>query len=204
DPVMRALRKEMDEAAEQLQFERAALLRDRIRLIERLTERQKITSTIRGDQDVIAFARDDGEACVEVFFIRDGKLSRSERFFLDHTDDQEATSIMQGFVEQFYDNVSEIPEEIVLEHAADEMEILKSWLSKKRGGSVQIAVPRRGEKRKLAELAAENARVALTQMRAKWMADREKTRVAIDELQEALALPASPRRIECYDISNTQ
>src|SRR5439155_23081786 len=168
------------------------------------TEKQKITSTVRGDQDIIAFAREDGEACVEVFFVRDGKLNRSERFFLDNAEEQDVESVMQGFLEQFYDNVAEVPEEIVLEHAAEEMEILKSWLSKKRGGSVQIAVPRRGEKRKLAELAAENARVALIQMRAKWMADREKTRVAIDELQEALALPAAPRRIECYDISNTQ
>lgn len=202
DEILREMRRQMEEAAEKLEFERAAYLRDRIRAAERITERQKIISTALKDEDVIAFARSDGEACVQIFFVRGGKLVGREHFALEGTKDEDAASILSSFVTQFYDAAAYIPPRILLQSDIDEASVIQSWLETKRGDKVAIQVPRKGEKRRLIELVAQNAAEVLDQMRARWLADEMKTSSAVLELAEHLGLPGPPRRIECYDISN--
>lgn len=202
--IIRDLQGRMEEAAENLEFERAAYLRDQIRAIEKTQERQKVFSTVDTDEDVIAFARDNGDACVQVFFIRSGKLLGSERFVLEGTGEAEPGEVMGSFVTQFYEDAAEIPPNLVLQHDPDEMAILESWLRQKRGDNVQLTVPRTGEKRDLVEMAARNATECIEQIRLRWLSDEQKAAAALSDLQEALALPAWPQRIECYDISHVQ
>ncbi|TAK33608.1 MAG: excinuclease ABC subunit UvrC [Chloroflexota bacterium] len=204
ETVVKQLRARMEQASEELQFERAAHLRDRIFAVERVVERQKITSAAMADQDIVALARSNGDACVEVFFVRSGKLIGQEHFMLEGTQEEGASEILSSFLKQFYDSASHVPREILLESQADEMSIIESWLRNKRGSSVVLKVPRRGEKKKLVEMVAQNAVQALEQMRLKWMADSTKMHSALEELREQLNLPALPDRIECYDISNIQ
>ncbi len=202
--IIRDLQARMAEAAENLEFERAAYLRDQIRAIEKTQESQKVFSTKGTDEDVIAFARENGDACVQVFFIRDGKLLGSERYMLEGTGDEEPAQIMGSFVSQFYEDAKDIPPSLVLQHDLDETAILEAWLRQKRGHKVQLVVPRRGEKRQLIDLAARNAQECIEQMRLRWLSDEQKAVAALGELQTALQLPAWPQRIECYDISHVQ
>ncbi len=202
--IVARLRQQMDEASEALLYERAAFLRDQIAAIEKTVERQKVISTAMMNQDVVAFARSDGEACVEVFFIRQGKLIGHEHYILEGTQDEEAREILTSFVTQFYARAAYIPEEILLQNAAAEMEIIEAWLRRKRGDQVRLLVPRRAEEKMLVDMVAANAAEALEQMRARWLADRQKISQAVAEVATALNLPKPPRRIECYDISNIQ
>jgi excinuclease ABC subunit C len=202
--VLRGMRREMERAAARLEFERAAVLRDRIQAVERVTEKQKITSTDLADQDVIALAEADGEACVQVFFVRSGKLIGREHFILEGAQDEEPGQLLSGFLKQFYDSASYIPPVILLQEPVEERALMERWLWERRGRKVTLRVPCRGEKKKLVEMVAQNARETLQQLRVRWLADRNKTITAIQELQEYLDLPALPQRIECYDISNIQ
>jgi excinuclease ABC subunit C len=202
--ILDDLRSKMEEASENLLYERAAVLRDQVIAVERTVERQKVISTALTDQDVIAFARNDGEACVEVFFVRQGKMIGREHFVLEGTQDEDAKAIMNSFVTQFYAEATFIPEEILLQNAAAEMEILEAWLKRRRGDQVRLVVPRRIEEKLLVEMVAGNASEALEQLRTRWLADKRKTSQAVAELALALSLPEDPRRIECYDISNIQ
>ncbi|MBI2864984.1 MAG: excinuclease ABC subunit UvrC [Chloroflexi bacterium] len=208
DLVVRDLKRKMEEASDKLQFERAAFLRDQIRAVDRVVERQKIVSTRATDQDVIAFARNDGEACVEVFFVRSGKLVGREHFILQGTQEEDAKEILTSFVKQFYTSATFVPSQVLLQSQIDESRIIERWLKDRKGGKVTVSVPKQGEKRKLIDMVAENASQALEQMRAKWLADRDKTVGAIQELQDHLGLSILPKegpvRIECYDISNIQ
>lgn len=198
------LRRKMEEAAEALQFERAAFLRDQIQSVEKVTERQKVMSTTTIDQDVIAFARSNGDACVQIFFIRGGKLIGREHFVLEGTQDEDGEEIMGSFVTQFYDHAAYVPPSIVLQNDIEEASVIESWLREKRGDKVALCVPRRGESKQLVDMVAANAAETLEQLRARWLADQKKTSEAIADLAEALDLPAPPKRIECYDISNVQ
>ena len=202
--IVRDLTKRMEAAAENLEFERAAYLRDQIRAIEKTTESQKVFSTAPTDEDVIAFARNDGDACVQVFFIRQGKLLGSERYVLENSGDAEPGEVMSSFISQFYEDSTDIPPNLLLQHDADETAILESWLRQKRGDKVQLSVPRRGEKHDLVELVARNAGECVEQMRQRWLSDEQKAVSALGDLQNALALEAWPQRIECYDISHSQ
>ena len=204
EEILKQMRRRMGEAAEKLEFERAAFLRDQIFAVEKVTERQKIVYTALKDEDIVAFARSNGEACVQVFFIRGGKLIGREHFALEGTQDEDARSIMTSFVMQFYDSAAYIPPRILLQNDIDEANVIMSWLRDKRGEKVSIQVPRKGEKRRLVEMVAENAAEVLEQMRARWLADEAKTGAAVVELAEQLGLSTLPRRIECYDISNIQ
>lgn len=204
EEVLKELRRKMEEAAELWEFERAAALRDQIQAIERVAERQKIISTAMKDEDVIAFARSNGEACVQVFFIRRGKLIGREHFILENTQDEDPREIMTSFVMQFYDNAPYVPERLLLQSEVDEATIIQSWLRGKRGDKVTLQVPRKGEKKQLVDMVAENAAEVLEQMRIRWLADAGKTGIALRELAEHLTLPNPPHRIECYDISNLQ
>lgn len=205
DPIIERLRGEMEAAAEALKFERAAALRDQIRAIETVVERQKVVSTEYLDSDVLALARSDGEACVQVFFIRGGKLIGRDHFLLEGTAESNDASVMAEFMKQFYDQASTVPPQVLLPHEVEEAQIIKQWLGQKRGGgAVEILVPRQGQQQDLIQLAAENAAETLHAFQAQWQADRHRQELALSELQAALGLPVPLNRIECYDISNTQ
>ena len=202
ESVVKELERKMAGASERLEFERAAVLRDQIRAVEMVTERQKISSTDRGDQDVIALARSKDQANVEVFFIRSGRLIERDHFMVQGAQDEEPGQIMTGFLNQFYDSATYIPHVILLQHLPDDILVLERWLESKRGARVDLLVPQRGEKRRLVELVAENARQGLEQLRVKRLADPEATAAALGELRDALQLPHAPQRVECYDISD--
>jgi len=204
-PVAARLKENMLQASENLQFEKAAAIRDQLIAIERVVEKQKVITAEQMDSDVIAFARDDGNACVQVFFVRAGKLIGREYFVLEGTEDAQADEVITQFVKHFYDEAAYVPEEVLLPEDMPEAEIIGQWLRSKRGGEkVTLTVPRRGMKRDLIDMAAENAADTLAALRAQWEADTNKHTQALAEVQTALSLPRPPNRIECFDISNTQ
>ncbi len=204
DHIVRGIEAKMERAAANLQFEKAADYRDQLKAIERITSRQKVIGASDADQDVIAFARENGEACVQIFFIRHGKLIGREYFMLDNTEDESDPEVLQEFITQFYDDAAYIPKEVLLPNEIEEARIIEEWLRQKRNTKVSLHVPRRGKKRELVQMAVENAHDTLATLRQQWAADRSKHVQAITELQDALKLPAPPSRIECYDISHTQ
>lgn len=204
DYIIRGIEAKMAEAATDLQFEKAAEYRDQLKAIQRITARQKVIGSSDTDQDVIAFAREDNDACVQIFFIRHGKLIGREYFMLDNTEGESDHEVLREFMTQFYDDAAYIPREVLLPREIEEVNIIEEWLRRKRNTKVTIQVPRRGKKRELVNMATENAHDTLATLRQQWAADRSKHVVAITELQDALRLPAPPARIECYDISHTQ
>ncbi|WIG59080.1 MAG: Excinuclease ABC subunit C [Ktedonobacterales bacterium] len=205
DEALADLKAQMAEAAENLEFERAAALRDRVRAVEQVLEKQKIINTTGpGDQDVVALAGADDETCAQVFFFRGGKLAGREYFLLQGTRDTEPGEIMASFLQQFYDSAPHIPAEVVVQHEPENGEALRQWLRQKRGAVVTLTLPQRGDKLRLVEMVAQNASEVLEQQRIKWLSDSQKTAMALEELGETLNLPSPPQRIECYDISNIQ
>ncbi|MFN2138248.1 MAG: excinuclease ABC subunit UvrC [Candidatus Promineifilaceae bacterium] len=204
DAIMSQLETRMEKAAENLQFEKAAEYRDQLRAVNRIVSKQKVIATANTDQDVIAFAREQGDACVQIFFIRHGKLIGREYFLLDGTDGETDEEVLQEFLTQFYDEAAHIPKEVLLPHEVSEAMVIEEWLKQKRSTKVTLQVPRRGKKRELVEMASTNAADTLATLRQQWAADRSKHVEAMTELQQALALPGPPARIECYDISHTQ
>ena len=195
----------MAKASEELRFEKAAALRDQINAIEKVVEKQKVITKKQIDSDVIAMAREDGDACVQIFFIRAGKMIGREYFMLEGTEDSADEEVMAQFVKQFYTDAANVPAEVLLPKEIEEAHIIKQWLNTKRGGrKVEMRVPRRGQPRQLVQMASENAAETLKSLRAQWQADTHKQEQSLAELQEAFKLPAPPNRIECYDISNTQ
>jgi excinuclease ABC subunit C len=174
-----------------------------VRAIEKMTEQQKVFSTTPSDEDVIAFARNNGDACVQVFFIRQGKLLGRENYVLEGTSEETPAQIMESFIAQFYEDAADIPPNLVLQHDPSEAEIIASWLKQKRGDNVTLVVPNTGEKRDLVDMVARNAVDCLDQIRMRWLSDEQKATAALSELQQALRLTAWPERIECYDISHT-
>ena len=204
DEVMADLQAKMQTAADRWDFEQASIYRDQLDAAQRVIERQKIVSAAMADQDVIAFARADGDACVQVFFIRHGRLIGREYFVLDGTAEEADREIVASFVKQFYDEAAYVPPEILLPQEIDEALVVQEWLRSRRGNKVVLRVPHRGQKRELVEMAAENAAETLTHLRAQWLVDEGKQASAVAELQEHLGLQSPPSRIECYDISTTQ
>jgi excinuclease ABC subunit C len=205
EPIVSRLQEEMVLASDQLQFERAASLRDQVNAIEKVVEKQKVISSDYIDSDVIAMARSNGEACVQVFFIRSGKLIGREYFLLQGTEGAADANVMSGFIKQFYDQASMVPPQVLLPHEIEEAHIIKQWLGSRRTGeSVEILIPHEGQQRELIELAAENAAETLQSLQARWQAEKHRQTEALAELQSALNLEVPPNRIECYDISNTQ
>ncbi len=205
DEVVKTLQEKMQAAAENLNFEEAARIRDRIQAVERVLEKQRIISTEgQDDQDVIAFASDEDETCMMTFFFRNGKLIGREFFILQGTRDSSPGEVMASFLQQFYESSPHIPPELVVEAEPDDRAVIQSWLREKRNGAISITAPKRGDKLRLIEMVKQNAGEVLEQQRIKWLTDSQKTQLALEELQEALNLAAPPQRIECYDISNTQ
>lgn len=203
--VQRRLITEMQSASGQLNFEKAAGIRDQLKAIDYITNKHKAVGKNMTDHDVIALARDERDATVQIMFIRNGKLIGSDSRAINNTEGESDSAVLEQFVSQFYATSSNIPRELILPNEVEEARILERWLSDKRASSkVTIHVPQRGDKRKLVALAQENALESLLMMRAQYEADTTKHEQALAQLREALGLPRIPNRIECYDISTTQ
>lgn len=205
DPIVSRMRLDMESASEGQKYERAATIRDQIQSIERVVERQKVVSPDQKDSDVIAVARSDHEACVQIFFIRSGKLIGREYFILEGTEDAPESEVISQFMEQFYSEAASIPDEVLLPMDVEEHQVIQQWLHTRRGGQkVEIRVPRMGSRKDLVNMATENAVETLSALRSQWQSDRSRQTEALADLQSALNLQTPPNRIECYDISNTQ
>ncbi len=207
EEVLAPLEEEMHQAADAWNFERAAELRDRIDAVRHVLERQKIVNPNGTNADVIAVAQGaGGDAGVQVGFLRNGKILGSEFFPMQAMVGDEPAQILAGFVAQFYADAALVPPQLLLQHSLPEGEaaVLGEWLRERRGGRVELLVPQRGEKRGLVEMVAKSAEENLEQSRLKFLSDEQKMTAAMTELADALDLPRLPRRIECFDISNTQ
>ncbi len=206
EKVVDNLRRKMEEAAGLLEFERAAVVRDQLRNIQKVIDEQriKVASNSSQDLDAIAIAEGQDQAWVEIFFIRQGKLIGRDHFIMEGTQGDPPEHIMAEFIKQFYQSSSFIPRRILLQWPIEEEALINDWLREKRGGAVSLVRPMRGEQRKLIKMVAENAFQGLSQMRAKWLSNTDIVQQAMAELQEELSLPNLPNRIECYDISNIQ
>ncbi len=204
EQILGELRSKMRVAAETLEYERAAYIRDQIQALESVLERQKVLKTASADQDVIAFAREDGSAVVQVFFVRGGKLIGAEPFTLEGTEDTNDRELIAQFLTQFYESATSIPENILLAEHPEEAAIIENFLEQKGGHRVALSVPRKGEKRQLVELATKNATQKLEELRLQWLNTTQRAMGGLAELRDLLQLNGLPRRIECYDISNTQ
>ena len=204
--IVARLQSEMDKAAEDLRFEKAAALRDQLKAMQSIIERQKVVFAADYlDSDVLAMARSDGEACVQIFFIRGGKLIGREYFILEGTEDTPDPEVMSQFIQQFYAEAANVPDQVMLPQQIEEAQIVSQWLRSRRGGKkFEMFVPKEGQPRELIQMAAENAAETLGALRTQWHADAHKQETALAELQSALNLSAPPNRIECYDVSHTQ
>ncbi len=202
--VTKQLEGRMNKAAEALDYERAARLRDQIQAVTEVIEGQRIATTVKGEQDVIAFKGDKDQACVQVFFIRSGKLIGRESFILQGTKYEEPGQIMASFIKQFYASSPHIPPLLLLQHSPEDMATLQGWLENKRGGRVEIQVPQRGKKRQLVNIVAQNAQQSLEQLKIKQLASPGALSAALGEIKRQLRLPRLPSRIEGYDISDIQ
>jgi excinuclease ABC subunit C len=204
ETLVRALRKEMSVAAERTEYERAATLRDKIRAIERTMESQKMAAFARTELDLAGIARQDGQAAIQLFAIRNGKMIGRDVYMVDATRDAPDEEVLRSFLEQYYARASSVPREVYVPFEFPDAGDLEAFLSERRGTLVRLHVPQRGERRELMALATRNAGETLAREQARWLADQGKTLAALEELADALGLAGPPMRIECYDISNFQ
>ncbi|HEV8054216.1 MAG TPA: excinuclease ABC subunit UvrC, partial [Candidatus Limnocylindrales bacterium] len=204
ETVARRLRQDMTAASERMEFERAAALRDKVRAIERTMEDQKMAAFARTELDVLGYARSGNEAAVQLFAIRDGKTVGQDVFVLENLGDGPNEEALAAFVKQYYAAAGSVPRRVLLPMTLGEGPDLETFLTARRGHTVHLDVPRRGNGRALMELASRNAGETLAREQARWLADQGKTLGALEQLADALGLPSAPMRIECYDISNIQ
>jgi excinuclease ABC subunit C len=204
ETLVKALRREMTAASDRQEYERAATHRDKIRAIERTMESQKMAAFARTELDLVGMARQDNQAAMTLFIIRDGKMIGRDVYLLDAVREATDAEVLSSFLEQYYARATSIPREIYVPDGVADTADLQTFLVEKRGGPVHLRTPMRGEKRDLMELAGRNAAETLAREQARWLADQGKTLAALEELAAALDLPGSPFRIECYDISNFQ
>lgn len=204
EPVLTMLEKAMYEASEDMEYEKAAEYRDQLESVNTIAKKQKIVDTAMDDKDIIAFAKSDNEAVVQVFFIRNGKMIGREHFRLDNISELTDGAIMSTFVKQFYSGTPYVPKELMLQGELDEANIIQAWLSSKRGHKVHIKVPQKGEKSKLVELAAQNASITMQQFGDRMRKEEARTKGAMAEIQAMIGSEDPMNRVEAYDISNTQ
>jgi excinuclease ABC subunit C len=204
ETLVKALATDMKDASERQDYERAAVLRDKVRAIERTMESQKMAAFARTELDLVGLARQDNQAAVQLFAIRNGKLIGRDVYLLDAARDATDDEVLEGFILQYYTRATSVPSQVFLPSSLGDAVDVEAFLAERRGGPVHLRVPQRGEKRELMALATRNAGETLAREQARWLADQGKTLAALEELAEALALPAPPTRIECYDISNFQ
>ena len=192
--VVDDLRQRMEQASNKLEFERAAVLRDQMRSVHRVSEEQriKVDTTATYDADVVAMAGAEDETRMEVFFIRHGRLMGRDHFTMVGTQDSEPSHVMAQFIKQFYLSASNVPRRILIQHTLEEQEQIEQWLRQERGKAVTLLCPQRGKYHQLVQMAAENAFQGLSQSRAKWLSNADATYQALVELQEEFA-PAPTR-----------
>ena len=200
-PILRELKEQMEKASEALDFEEAIRYRDLYTSVKQVSQKQKITDSDGEDKDIVALAKDEADAVVQVFFVRGGKLIGREHYYMTNSADTEKEQILQDFVKQFYAGTPFIPRELMLQYEIGEQQILEKWLTSRRGSRVYIRVPRKGTKEKLVELAANNAKLVLNQDREKLKREEGRTIGAVKEIAELLQLPQIIR-MEAFDISN--
>lgn len=199
--ILDDLQKKMEEAAENLEFEEAARYRDLFNSVRSVSQKQKITDSDGEDKDIIALDKDGGEAVVQVFFVRGGKLIGREHFYMTHVEDSDKPQILLDFVKQFYAGTPFVPRELILQKEIEDIPILEEWLTARRGGRVYIRVPKKGQKEKLVELAEKNARLVLEKDRERIKREEARTIGAVREIAQLLDLPVLDR-MEAFDISN--
>jgi excinuclease ABC subunit C len=204
DRIVRGLKTKMNKASEDMDFEKAALIRDQIQAIHQVIEGQKIAARVRGEQDVIAFAQDGDQAYVQVFFIRSSKLTGRESFLLQGTRHEEPQQIITSFIKQYYASSQYIPPLLLLQYPVEDKLIIKGWLQSLRKGAVEIQVPRRGSRKQLIDIVVENARQGLEQIKIKALTAPKELDDALAEIKRELKLKSLPLRVEAYDISNIQ
>lgn len=206
DGIRKRMEAEMAEAAENMDYEKAAALRDKIRAVQSVAQKQKMANMSVGDADVIAMVRAFHECLVQVFFIRDGKMTGRENFTMTASEEQSRSEILTAFVQQFYTGTAYIPREIILQEdlVPEEKELLSEYFTGKREGKVIFTVPIKGEKQKLVELAHKNAMLIFEQFGEKLRREEQRTKGAMEELRQALGIQGTLHRVEAYDISNTQ
>lgn len=201
--VTKMLKSEMERAAEELEFEKAAELRDKILSIEAIVEKQKIFKTMEGDEDFINIEQDEKDSCIQVFFSRDGKIIGREHFIFENTANEGIGEIIEEFIATFYGGTAKVPKTIFVPEI-NELELMEEYLTIKRGSKVWIKVPQKGQKKDMLEMVKNNAQITLEKFKDKYLKDKELNRVSLLELQELLNLDEWPSRIEAYDISNIQ
>jgi excinuclease ABC, C subunit len=201
--IVKKLEKQMMEASESLDFEKAASLRNKLNSLKQISEKQKVLSTTMLDQDVIGFSKGITDTCIQIFMVRNGKLLGREHYIFEGVGEGETEELLSSFIKQFYDSAAFIPSEIILQEQVSDQELLESWLTTKRQGRVHITVPRRGGKLQMVEMVAQNADIALKQFKEKLESQGDTLREGLQGMAEILGLDRIPERIEAYDISNT-
>ena len=202
-PILKDLEEKMKKAAEAMEFEDAARYRDLLSSVRQVSQKQKITEGVGEDKDILALYQDETEAVVQVFFVRDGKLIGREHYYMTHVPENNKPAILQDFVKQFYAGTPFIPRELMLQYEIEDAELIEKWLSERKGSRVYLKVPKIGSKEKLVELAAQNAKLVLSQDREKLKREEGRTIGAVKEISDLLQLPLTgTTRMEAYDISN--
>ena len=203
DTIVKELKSKMEEASMNLEFEKAASLRDKMLAIEALVEKQKIFKTMDGDEDFINIDRDEKDSCIQIFFSRDGKILGREHFIFENTANDSLEDLLQDFITSFYGGTAKVPKTIYVP-CIKEVELTEDYLGIKRGSKVEIKVPQKGQKKEMLEMVKNNAKITLEKFKDTYLKDKEINRVSLEELQNLLDLEMWPSRIEAYDISNIQ
>ena len=202
EPVLQMLEKKMQDASDSLEFEKAIEYRELLSSVRAVAQKQKITNSDGEDKDVLALAKDEHDAVVQVFFVRDGRLIGRDHFYLNHVEGESRSAILGSFIKQFYAGTPFIPKELMLQCEVEDAEVMEEWLSGRRGQKVHLRVPKKGTKEKLVELAAKNAEMVLSQDRERIRREEGRTIGAMKEIAGWLGLQ-NATRMEAFDISNT-
>ena len=202
--IIKKLKLEMEKAAEELEFEKAAKIRDRILAIELISEKQKMFTVKEGDEDFIDLYTDEKDGCVQVFFVREGKVTGREHFMIENIGDDPVEEVISSFIASFYGGTAQIPKTIYVPEEIEDQELIEKFLTEKRGSKVWIKVPKKGDKKNLLDMVRNNAKIMLDQFKEKMVEEKELNKSALTELADVLGLDSLPTRIEAYDISNIQ
>ncbi len=202
--IIKKLKLEMEKAAEELEFEKAAKIRDRILAIELISEKQKMFTVKEGDEDFIDLYTDEKDGCAQVFFVREGKVTGREHFMIENIGDDPVKEVISSFIASFYGGTAQIPKTIYVPEQIEDQELIEKFLTEKRGSKVWIKVPKKGDKKNLLDMVRNNAKIMLDQFKEKMVEEKELNKSALTELADVLGLDSLPVRIEAYDISNIQ
>ena len=202
--IIKNLKLEMEKAAEELEFEKAAKIRDRILAIELISEKQKMFTVKEGDEDFIDLYTDEKDGCAQVFFVREGKVTGREHFMIENISEDPVKEVISSFIASFYGGTAQIPKTIYVPEEIEDQELIEKFLTEKRGSKVWIKVPKKGDKKNLLDMVRNNAKIMLDQFKEKMVEEKELNKSALTELADVLGLDSLPARIEAYDISNIQ